>query len=593
MGNGEFPVSIILKALDKITAPLAKMGKPFEVMQGQIQNLNNAFAAHSLKMEGYTKSLDSAGHALEKAGGRMTVGLTLPIEIFRAKMIEAAISFEESMDHVQAATGASADEFKSLNDEAKKIGATTIFSATAAAGAMTVLAKSGMTANQIVARMPDLAHLAAAAHMDLGQAADSLTVIMTDFNVKAEDSQRTIDLVAKASQLTRGGMESFADAMARVGPVAASMNISMDETSAVIAQMGRAGLTGGRAGAALAAGIAEITRPSESAVLALNRLGIRASMVMDKNRNLKSLIGLLELLSQKGATASQLMQIFGTKGGIAFQAVLAKGTAGLRDLESQLKNSAGAAEKLSEIQTHGAGDSFKMLANSVNNLGIAIGESGILEMISGMTNRITNVVRWLSEAHPAFLKWGFILLGVVAAVGPFLASLGMMMTGIGALLPMLSMLGTAFASAWMFALGPVGLLIGAIAAIAGGAYLIYNNWEPIKKFFSDLWDGVKNKFMAVWDFIKGKLGFLGSMMPSMPSMETAGGRMNNVLPFPASFAPPNAAAFRDQVGSDGLSTKNQTHLLVEFENMPKGTRVRTNQSDSPLDLRRGYAMEGG
>ena len=46
---------------------------------------------------------------------------------------------------------------------------------------------------------------------------------------------------------------------------------------------------------------------------------------------------------------------------------------------------------------------------------------------------------------------------------------------------------------------PIGL---AIAAIAGGAYLIYRYWEPIKAFFSNLWAKVKSFTTNAWEGIK-------------------------------------------------------------------------------------------
>ncbi|NPA64852.1 MAG: phage tail tape measure protein, partial [Epsilonproteobacteria bacterium] len=53
-------------------------------------------------------------------------------------------------------------------------------------------------------------------------------------------------------------------------------------------------------------------------------------------------------------------------------------------------------------------------------------------------------------------------------------------------------------------LNPIGL---AITAIAGGAYLIYRYWEPIKEFFGSLWDGVKSIFAKAANGIKSVLSF--------------------------------------------------------------------------------------
>jgi TP901 family phage tail tape measure protein len=51
---------------------------------------------------------------------------------------------------------------------------------------------------------------------------------------------------------------------------------------------------------------------------------------------------------------------------------------------------------------------------------------------------------------------------------------------------------------------PIGLIIG---VIAGGAYLIYSYWEPIKGFFGGLWDSVKSIFNGAWDGIKKAFSF--------------------------------------------------------------------------------------
>jgi hypothetical protein len=49
-------------------------------------------------------------------------------------------------------------------------------------------------------------------------------------------------------------------------------------------------------------------------------------------------------------------------------------------------------------------------------------------------------------------------------------------------------------AAWLAITGPVGLVIGAIALVAGGVYLIYQNWDTIKAFFSGLWSTVTGIF---------------------------------------------------------------------------------------------------
>ncbi|WP_020178531.1 tape measure protein [Methylopila sp. M107] len=83
----------------------------------------------------------------------------------------------------------------------------------------------------------------------------------------------------------------------------------------------------------------------------------------------------------------------------------------------------------------------------------------------------------------AALGW---LSGLVG--GPVQAAL--LVLGTFTLAPLLASIisvGAAFASVLLALLSPAGAVIVAIAALAGAAALVYRNWEPIKRLFSDIW----------------------------------------------------------------------------------------------------------
>jgi hypothetical protein len=44
---------------------------------------------------------------------------------------------------------------------------------------------------------------------------------------------------------------------------------------------------------------------------------------------------------------------------------------------------------------------------------------------------------------------------------------------------------------------PIGWFLGAVALLAGAAYLVYKNWAPIKQFFVDLWATIKNAILQL------------------------------------------------------------------------------------------------
>ncbi|MEH0076043.1 hypothetical protein V6L76_17310 [Pannonibacter sp. Pt2] len=70
-----------------------------------------------------------------------------------------------------------------------------------------------------------------------------------------------------------------------------------------------------------------------------------------------------------------------------------------------------------------------------------------------------------------------------------------------------------FASDQIYAFGaalmmtPVGWFLASIAAIAGAAYLIYDNWRGIAAFFRDLWGRIKGPLAATWETIKTVLSY--------------------------------------------------------------------------------------
>lgn len=85
---------------------------------------------------------------------------------------------------------------------------------------------------------------------------------------------------------------------------------------------------------------------------------------------------------------------------------------------------------------------------------------------------------------------------VMAKVGPLLAKLGPLF---GKVVVAVKGAGAAIASVGA---GPLALIIGIIAAVAGGVYLLIKNWGKVKGFFKNLWEGVKEQFQKFSNWAK-------------------------------------------------------------------------------------------
>ncbi len=120
-----------------------------------------------------------------------------------------------------------------------------------------------------------------------------------------------------------------------------------------------------------------------------------------------------------------------------------------------------------------------------------------------LKTKMAGMLEWLGSLT-ATLQEGGLRAGIEKIFPPDMQATIVMIAGAitGALVPGLIALAV---SAWA-AVAPLLPFMAAGAAIAGLAYLIIENWEPIKNFFPELWESIKttvtNAANAVLDFLK-------------------------------------------------------------------------------------------
>ena len=93
-----------------------------------------------------------------------------------------------------------------------------------------------------------------------------------------------------------------------------------------------------------------------------------------------------------------------------------------------------------------------------------------------------------------FLAIGTALLGLLAIMSPVLIAFGSLMTGIGAIIPLLPKVVAGFATLGkaMFAT-PIGLILTGITALVTAFIYLWNNCEGFREFWINLWENIKEK----------------------------------------------------------------------------------------------------
>nr|WP_206441353.1 phage tail tape measure protein [Streptomyces boncukensis] len=463
--------------------------------------------------------------------------------------VKTAGDFEAGMNRVKAVSGATGAEFTQLEDLAKKLGSTTQFSATEAAEAMGFLSMAGFDAKDTMTALPGVLDLAAAGAIGLGDAADIASNILSGYGMKTKDIGRLNDVLAKTFTSANVDMQMLGESFKYVGPVAASAGIKFEETSAAIGLLGNAGIQGSEAGTALRGSIANLLKPSAEAAETLDKLGVS---VTDSHGELLPLVDIVEQLEKSGAKTADMMSIFGLEAGPAMQALVSQGSGALRDLTQDLETSGGTASKIAKTQNEGLNGSIKALKSAWEGLLIAIGDSGLLDGVTALTEKATGLVsavskseavteglpvalgavesaavstaggvkavggaladgaRWVRDYGAWLLPFGVALAGIGVTMGASAAVTGVTTAAISAYRGVLVATaavtrGYAVAQGVLNAVmnaNPVGLIITGILALGTALVVAYNKSETFRNIVQGAWSGIQTAASFAWSYLQ-------------------------------------------------------------------------------------------
>jgi TP901 family phage tail tape measure protein len=439
------------------------------------------------------KTMEQNGKAMREMGTTLSASLTAPIVGLGALSLKTAGDYQLAMNRVRAVSGATGDDFVALQNQAKDLGRTTQFTASQAADAMGFLAMAGFKANEVLGAMPGTLQLAASAQIDLGQAADIVSNILTGYGMEVEQLGRVNDVLVKSFTSANTDLTQLGVAFKYAGPVAKSAGIEFEEAAAALGLMGNAGIQASMAGTSLRGAVVRLLKPTAEVNKALGQIGLTADELSDGNGGLRPLVDIVELLEERGANTAQMMAIFGLRAGPAMEALVSQGSSALRELTHELENAGGTAETIAGVQMEGFNGSLLKMKSAWEGVLISFAESGIMDtvasMLEGLAVKLQNLAAWWENLNPKMQKAivGFAL--VVAAIGPILLVVGQFLIVGAVLIKTLLGLGTVFVALvggakllgtalTFLALNPVGILVTAIAI---AAIIIIKHWSEVKE----------------------------------------------------------------------------------------------------------------
>ncbi|OLU22486.1 phage tail tape measure protein [Pseudomonas sp. PA15(2017)] len=464
----------------------------------------------------YEKTQGLAGSMAASGAGGMATGTGILFGMQR--LLAPGLEFDTTMSKVQALTGLDKgdEQLAALRAQARKLGAETMFSAGDAASGQAFLAMAGFTPKAIQDAMPGLLDMAKAGDMDLGRTADIASNILGGFRIDPAQMGMVADVLTKAFTTSNMSLEMLGDTMKYVGPVAASAGMGLEQAAAMAGLLGNVGIQSSQAGTTLRAMLLRLAAPVGPAEKAMKKLGIRAKDSAGNIRDITAVLGDVAKATEKMGTGDRLeylKAIFGEEPAAGMAELINQaGAGGILKYLDVVKDHAGAAGRTAKIMADNLTGDLDELFSGLDEVRIELfdQQNGPLrEFVQGLTVMVGRIGAWVRE-NPVLTAqitktvaglgllmavMGSITLALASILGPFaMVRFGMMLLGIKSLGLVTALKTVCTALLWMGRLAlanPIGLLI---TVLAGGAYLIYQNWDAVKAYMAGLWEELKAGF---------------------------------------------------------------------------------------------------
>ncbi len=480
-----------------------------------VRALRNAQA----KLRQFGQSAMMTGRRLAIVGAAMVAPFAFATRTFA--------EFDDGMREVGAVTQATGAAFDMLTDKAKKLGASTSFTAIEVALLMAELGRANFDPGDIDKMTGSVLSLARATKTEASVAAGIMSTAIRQFGLDATDAAMVADVLTTGANKSFNTLESLGESLKFVGKVSKDFGLDIGDTVAVLGTLGNVGIQGSMAGTAMRR--IQLALGAESKKLK----GIFGVDFVDANDNAISLVDALQAVADAtknmgtAARAEKFNEAFGLRG-ITGASSIAGNIAGTRELRDAIAAAGGIAKKTADDMDAGLGGAFRILRSAIEGVKIAIGGAlaPVLQKLSKLvTKNAQTFIKWIKANKGMVVAASAIAVGVVG--------LGVALMTMGAAAQFAAFGLGAVASIIAAVTSPIGILV---AAIAGGAVA----WVMFSESGKRAWVSLKETVMPIIDTIKdaiiaGEWGLAGKLVMAELKLAVLKGLAAIVSAFPGTF----------------------------------------------------------
>jgi TP901 family phage tail tape measure protein len=393
----EEEVVIKLTGDDQASDDLKRVQRALRQAEEDTEDVGEAADDASGKTSKFQRALGGLRGAVK--GGAMALGgLSVAAggvaTALGVKAVSAAGDFQQSLTASAAKVDGTRQTFKEFEQAAISAGLESAFSAQKAADGLGFLAQAGFKAEQATKALPGVLNLASAANMELAEASDIASNVLSGMGLEVEELGRVNDVLVKTANSANTNVSQMGQAMSMVAPVASSMGVELEQASAAIGILSNAGLQATKAGTGLRQVITKMAAPTTKLKKLQKDLGVQ---FRDSQGQLRDFNKILYELEEAGLSGERAMGAFGARAGTALAALMGEGANGVDNLRKSLENAGGTAESVKEQKLDTFNGAVQVLNGSFETLLITIGDA-FLPILQDGAERLTSFTNDMREA---------------------------------------------------------------------------------------------------------------------------------------------------------------------------------------------------
>ncbi len=513
--------------IEQTNKTITEQGRRMQRLTAQTKQLAMARAQ-------YDKTQQLAGSMAGVGAGAAAAGAAMGMPVLST--VQSYMSFEDAMAGVAKQVAGARDDngqltstYYEMADAIKAMGQRIPMATTEIAALVEGAARMGVTGKDNLLAFAEVAANAATAfELPADQIGENLARIADLYKIPIQNVSQLGDAINYLDDNAKSKGADIIEVLQRTAGVTASVGMSYKDAAALGSTFLTLGATAEVAGTATNAMIRELAIASQQPkrfqaglkALGLEAEALQSGMAENATGTLQQVLDAINKLpkaEQLGVTT----QLFGKEFGDD-AAKLAQNIGEYRR-QLELANStagAGSMQREADIRAELMSARLEMAKNNAFNLSATLGETlrptlvELFESFNSVVSRVNDWVKANPELAGQILKtvagvaalaagFGAVTLGMASFLGPFamaryaLTLFGIKGAGLGGVLVKLGKFALPLVGKAILFIGrallmnPIGL---AVTAIAGAAYLIYKNWEPIKRFFLGLWAEIKAGF---------------------------------------------------------------------------------------------------